>query len=123
MTEWYEASTLIRSPTGFSVMIICRSLLVDNQRQAQILILREALLRVKEFQVTQIHCRDYKKIWRKLLEPATPINWKLYPAFADIIAISSSLQVGYFQEWHPLAKEVRKMAQKAAATQVSYSHP
>ena len=81
----YGASTLIRSLTGFSV-IICKSLTIGDQRHAQILILREAFLRIKEFQMSQICCKDYKKIWRKFLEPSTPINWRLYPLFANIIA-------------------------------------
>ena len=49
--RWYGASSLIRSPTSFSVFI-CKSFSIGNQRHAQILIFRETLLRIKEFEVS-----------------------------------------------------------------------
>ena len=108
----------IRSPAGFSI-VVYKSLSVDSQRHAQLIILREALVRVKEFEVNKINCRDPKTIWRKLFDPA----WKFFPVFSDIISLSSSLQVVFTQEWHPLVKEVKKLARKAASTQISCSWP
>ena len=87
---WYGSSSLIKSPSGFSV-VICRSLRAGNQRHAQIIILREALLRIKEFGVKFIRCRVYKKKWRKPFQPSTTVNWEIYPVFADIISLSSTL--------------------------------
>ena len=57
------------------------------------------------------------------MDPSTTMCWKIFPAFADIISISSSMQVFFFQEWHPLAKEVKKLALKASSTFISFSMP
>ena len=55
--DWYGTSELIRSPAGFSI-VCCKSLKVPNKRHAQIIILRGALGRVKEFDVECIMCWD-----------------------------------------------------------------
>ena len=57
---WYGASAIIRSPTRFCI-ITCRSLDVGNKNHAQIIILREVVLRMKEFDVKTILCKDQKK--------------------------------------------------------------
>ena len=74
----YGICALIKSLTCFSI-VVCRSLSVDSQRRAQLIILREALVPVKEFDVIKINCRDPKTIWRKLLNPDTIVNWTIFP--------------------------------------------
>ena len=70
---WFRTSALIRSPFGFSV-IICRSFIAGSLKQARILILKEVFLKVKEFDISHIHCKDQKKTWENLFRNSTPIN-------------------------------------------------
>ena len=65
----------------------------NSQRHVELIILREALVRLKEFGISMIICRDPKNKWRKLFDPNTSVNWKIFTAFADIISLSSSIQV------------------------------
>ena len=120
--EWFGAVSLIRSPIGFSITL-CGSLFVGSKRHAQLLIVREVLLRIREFHVSRINCSDHRKIWQKLLKSSNTINWSLFPAFDDIMALCSTMQVTFYQGWQLLSKEVRKLTLRAATTQVSLSYP
>ena len=51
--NWYGTSSLIRSPTRFSI-VCCKSLTAPDKRPARVIILGEALLRVREFDVKSI---------------------------------------------------------------------
>ena len=118
--SWYGAGIIIRSPTGLSI-VICRSLDVSSKKHTQLIILREAFLRLKEFEATTILCRDLKRKWRRLIQPNNVVNWKIFPVFIDIISLCSPLQVRCCQEWHSLAKEMSKLANKASFIHVSIS--
>ena len=113
--HWLEA------PSSFSV-ISCRSFIAGSLKQARILILREVFLRAKEFDISHIHCRDQKKTWENLFRNSTPIKWEIFPAYADFVSLF--VYAGFFfQEWHPLCKEVQKLATKAARNFVSMLFP
>ena len=62
-----------------------------------------------------------QKQMEKTFDPNTNVDWKIFLAFADIIALSSSMQVMFSQDWHPLAREVQKIAYKAATIKTSRS--
>ena len=88
--NWFDSSSIIKSPSGFSITL-CKSFTIESKRHAKLLILRKVLLRIQEFQVARICCRDHKEEWQKLWNPSTIVNWLLFPAFADIISLSSSV--------------------------------
>ena len=75
--DWYGFCAFLRRPTGFCI-IIDRSLSVDCERYAQLIILCEAFVRLKEIDVSKINCRDPKSIWRKLLDPDTIYELKFF---------------------------------------------
>ena len=57
-----------------SSFIIYKSYSTSNSKLAQLLALREVLLRFKEVDATFILCRDPKKNWRKFFENSTTVN-------------------------------------------------
>ena len=122
VNDWYDTCAFFRNPEG-PCIIINRSIQVNSQRHADLIILREAFVHLKEFGVRKIICSDPKNRWKKLFDSNTNVNWKIFPAFADIISLSSSMQVAFSQDWHPLAREVRKIAYKATTTKTSSSWP
>ena len=71
--SWFGAGIIIKSPIGSNI-VICKSLDVCSKKHAQLIILREALLRLKEFEALAILCRDLKRKWRRLLQPNTTVN-------------------------------------------------
>ena len=120
--EWYRSSSFFKSPNGFSI-VTCRSLNIKGQKHAQVIILRETLLRIREFDITHIICMDDKKKWRKFFDPSTTVNWNIYLVFSNIIFLFSHLQVEFLNYWHLIIKEVRKFATKAISIQVFNSWP
>ena len=96
---------MIRSPSKFFFFVICRSYIVEISKHTQLLILREALIRIKEVGANSILCWDPYSSWKKLFDPSTKVNWKNFPTLADIRSLSFSLACGFFEDWHPLAKE------------------
>ena len=58
--EWYGASSMLRNPSRFSI-VLCKSFVISSHRHAYIILLRETLLRSKEFDVKHIVGMDHKK--------------------------------------------------------------
>ena len=75
--NWYGTNAVIRKPSGFS-MIIARSYDAKNKWHARILILREALLRIKEGESRIVACFDKRNIWNNLMNDKVTIHWEIY---------------------------------------------
>ena len=91
--QWLEA---LRD----SVWLFVEAVQQEAKKQAQLLILREALIRVKELGIQAISCRDVQDKWKKLFNRNTTIHWEPFQAFSDILYLSKSLKnIQFFQKW------------------------
>ena len=78
--HWYGTNALMRGPAG-NCMLICRSYEAGSKTHSQFLILREALIRMKEL---------------------NSIHWEIYPAFNDICFLTKQMQdIQFMHNWHP----------------------
>ena len=121
--SWYGTGALLRDPLE-NCFILNRSYDAGNKIHAQILILREVLVRLKELEIKSIALFDDKNTWKNLINNKDTIHWEIYPAFSDIHFLTNHMQVIHFNNsWHPLTKETQKQATKAATARISNSWP
>ncbi|XVF79469.1 hypothetical protein PTKIN_Ptkin14bG0225100 [Pterospermum kingtungense] len=121
--NWYGGAAIVRNDNGDSY-VICKSYETDNPMPARMSIMRDILIRGKEFGIKEIQCFDKKKIWLKILQRDQPIPWELGPIMHDIHILASEFRsFTLINSWHPLGKEAQKMASQVALNKMSLNWP
>ncbi|OMO99625.1 hypothetical protein COLO4_13195 [Corchorus olitorius] len=121
--EWFGAAMLARDHGGNTVLI-CRSIMASSVMAARLLIIRLSFERLKRQGVERLWCKAGGKKWLNPIAGNTVVDWRLHPVHEDINKLRESFEfLGIFTASHPLAREVKKLADKAAETRVSYSWP
>ncbi|OMO71299.1 Endonuclease/exonuclease/phosphatase [Corchorus olitorius] len=119
---WYGFATMARDAQG-NAMILVKSVQAPNKQIASLLFVRRTLLRFKEMGVRKAWIRVENKKWCRIFKGDVVVHWKQEPVIQDIRELIQQTQVCFFQAWHPLVKETKRMARKAATTHISFSWP
>ena len=85
--EWHGTCALLRDLSRNNSFII-KNYDAKNNKHAQILILCEALLRLKELDITSILCLDIRNKWQKLLNNKVTVHREIFLRF---VILSTSL--------------------------------
>ena len=87
---------MLKDPSGFN-FAICESYIARSNKHAQLLILRKALIKVKEVGTTSILYYDLKSTWMKFFDSSKKVDWKIFSALPNILSFSSPLCVVFSQ--------------------------
>ncbi|XVF67958.1 hypothetical protein PTKIN_Ptkin10aG0163900 [Pterospermum kingtungense] len=118
----YGCVAITRNGSGEN-FVICRSYTTKNILLVRLLIMREVLIRGKEFGIKAFRCFDNKRTWLRMLQDEQ-CSWKLQPALADVKKLAKGYEsFTLINDQHHLATETQQMARQAASTKISFSWP
>ncbi|OMP07303.1 hypothetical protein COLO4_07459 [Corchorus olitorius] len=119
----YGAAAIAKGDTG-DIVMATRNLYTESALGARLEILRIILNRIAPFGNYKIWCRDTTKKWEKIWNNRTRVPWKLKPVMEDIQdQKEKGNHMVFYNFGHPLVKEVKKAAQAATSTNISFSWP
>ncbi|OMO50338.1 hypothetical protein COLO4_38121 [Corchorus olitorius] len=121
--DWFESAMLARDLMG-NTMLFCRSMAASNLMVARLMTIRQSFERLKRQGAERLWCKSGGEKWMNPLQGKMRVDWRLQPLCEDIRKLRGSFVFsGVFSTSHPLNREAKKMADRAATNRVPFSWP
>ncbi|OMO56404.1 amino Acid/Auxin permease family [Corchorus olitorius] len=97
---------------------------VQTKQEARLMLLRAMMIRMQHHGVKKVWFKETARTWAPILEGRTRVEWRMKPAQEDVLTLINTFDcVGIIRGQHQLARETKKMVDKAASTRTSFTWP